>query len=237
VATVTGLTKEAMQMFVDAQIVSGSVDSDGHLELQTRDGNTIDAGLVAGQQGPQGPPGPPGDSGGAPSGAIMMFGASLPPTGWLVCDGSAVSRTTYSMLFSVIGTIYGSGDGATTFNLPNFAARTPRMDNSNLALKGGTAPTSHVHTIDGGTAPAVAHVSFVTGPHPQIHMERIAVANYNSNFDVDDTASGSNLQVTSATSSHGNGAKVSGTTSANTVSSTSTDLLPPFLNVNFIIKI
>lgn len=41
------------------------------------------------------------------------------PAGWLVCDGSAVSRTTYKALFDVIGTTYGVGDGTTTFNLPN----------------------------------------------------------------------------------------------------------------------
>jgi microcystin-dependent protein len=166
----------------------------------------------------------------------MMFAAVIPPTGWLVCDGSAVNRTTYASLFAAISTVYGAGNGTTTFNLPDFRARTPRMDNPNIALAGGTAPAAHDHVIDGGATDAVAHVSFVTGPHPQIHMERISTASYNSNFDVDDTGSGSSLAVTANTSAHTNGAKVSGTTADNTVSPTATDLLNPFLNISFIIK-
>lgn len=54
----------------------------------------------------------------APPGAVMYFSARTPPTGWLVCNGQAVSRVTYADLFKVIGTLYGPGDGKTTFNLP-----------------------------------------------------------------------------------------------------------------------
>lgn len=54
---------------------------------------------------------------GIPVGAIMAFHDV--PAGWLQCNGAAVSRTTYAALFAVIGTKYGSGDGSTTFNLPN----------------------------------------------------------------------------------------------------------------------
>lgn len=52
-------------------------------------------------------------------GAVIAFAGSTSPAGWLLCDGSAVSRTDYAALFAVIGTTYGSGDGSTTFNLPN----------------------------------------------------------------------------------------------------------------------
>ena len=52
-------------------------------------------------------------------GAVVAFAGSTTPQGWLLCDGSTVSRTTYAKLFSVIGTTYGAGNGATTFNLPN----------------------------------------------------------------------------------------------------------------------
>lgn len=55
-----------------------------------------------------------------PIGVIMDYGGSSAPNGWLICDGSAVSRTTYSDLFSVIGESFGAGDGSTTFNLPQF---------------------------------------------------------------------------------------------------------------------
>lgn len=54
-----------------------------------------------------------------PSGMIMQYAASTPPAGWLECNGSAVSRTTYSVLFGIISTTFGIGDGTTTFNLPD----------------------------------------------------------------------------------------------------------------------
>lgn len=61
-----------------------------------------------------------------PSGVIEMYGGSSAPTGWLLCDGSAVSRTTYANLYAVIGTTFGVGDGSTTFNLPDFQGAFPR---------------------------------------------------------------------------------------------------------------
>jgi microcystin-dependent protein len=54
-----------------------------------------------------------------PTGTVFTYAGSSAPTGWLLCDGSAVSRTTYAALFSLISTSYGSGDGSTTFNVPN----------------------------------------------------------------------------------------------------------------------
>lgn len=54
-----------------------------------------------------------------PTGALMHWPKSTPPTGWLVRDGSAISRTTYAALFAVIGTDFGNGDGVNTFNLPD----------------------------------------------------------------------------------------------------------------------
>lgn len=56
---------------------------------------------------------------GVPAGIIAYFPAELIPAGWLECDGRAISRETYSVLFAVIGTIYGPGDSATTFNIPD----------------------------------------------------------------------------------------------------------------------
>ena len=58
-----------------------------------------------------------------PAGSIISFAGAAAPTGYLLCDGSAVSRTTESDLFGVIGTTYGAGDGSTTFNLPDLSAR------------------------------------------------------------------------------------------------------------------
>ena len=60
-----------------------------------------------------------------PTGTIQLFGGLSVPTGYLFCDGTAISRTTYSDLFSVIATNYGSGDGSSTFTLPNLQAKFP----------------------------------------------------------------------------------------------------------------
>jgi microcystin-dependent protein len=58
-----------------------------------------------------------------PVGMFAFFGGSAPPSGWLVRDGSEVGRTTYADLFAVIGTLWGPGNGTTTFNLPNAKGR------------------------------------------------------------------------------------------------------------------
>lgn len=58
-----------------------------------------------------------------PSGAVLSYAGSTAPAGFLRCDGSAVSRTTYADLFAAIGTAHGTGDGSTTFNLPDYRGR------------------------------------------------------------------------------------------------------------------
>ena len=82
-----------------------------------------------------------------PTGAVQTYAAAAAPTGWLICDGSAVSRTTYADLFGVISATYGNGDGSTTFNLPDlrgrvvagYAASGGHTDVSTLALTEGVA--------------------------------------------------------------------------------------------------
>lgn len=58
-----------------------------------------------------------------PKGSVIQFAGSTAPSGWLLCDGTAVSRTTYADLFAIIGTTYGAGNGSSTFNLPNLKGR------------------------------------------------------------------------------------------------------------------
>lgn len=58
-----------------------------------------------------------------PAGIVMPFAGSVAPQGYLLCDGSAVSRDTYATLYDVIGTTYGIGDGSTTFNVPDISGR------------------------------------------------------------------------------------------------------------------
>ena len=60
-----------------------------------------------------------------PAGGIMVYAGASTPTGWLDCDGQAISRITYAGLFSAIGTAYGGGDGSTTFNVPDLRGRFP----------------------------------------------------------------------------------------------------------------
>lgn len=72
-----------------------------------------------------------------PEGTIITFGGTSAPTGYLACDGSAVSRTTFATLFTAIGTTWGSGDGASTFNVPDlrgaFLRGTGSHGTSNMA--------------------------------------------------------------------------------------------------------
>ena len=98
--------------------------------------------------------------GSLPIGAQVPFGSNTIPEGWLLCDGRAVSRTTYKELFAVIGTTYGSGNGKTTFNLPDKRGRVSVGRNSSdtsfsvLGKKGGAKTVqlkiehmpSHTHT-------------------------------------------------------------------------------------------
>jgi microcystin-dependent protein len=71
-----------------------------------------------------------------PSGTIVAFGNTTPPAGWLTCNDQAVSRTTYARLFAVIGTTYGTGDGSSTFNVPDLRDRAPLGFGTNMSTLG-----------------------------------------------------------------------------------------------------
>ena len=93
-----------------------------------------------------------GGGGSLPAGTILPFAGSTTPSGYLFCDGSAVSRTTYSVLFAAIGTSFGVGDGSTTFNLPDMRDRLPigyhasGPGNTNT-LNGSGGSFNHTHTV------------------------------------------------------------------------------------------
>jgi len=81
-----------------------------------------------------------------PVGIIIPFAGGTTPSGWLLCFGQAVSRSTYSALFGVIGEQYGAGDGTTTFNVPDLRGRTAAgRDNM-----GGTAASRLTQGVLGG---------------------------------------------------------------------------------------
>lgn len=90
-------------------------------------------------------------------GEVRQFAGSTAPSKWLICDGSAVSRTDYADLFAVIGTTYGTGDGSTTFNLPNFGGRTAIGANTTYAL--GASGGEATHTLTYNEMPAHQHGS------------------------------------------------------------------------------
>lgn len=81
------------------------------------------------------------------AGMISMFGGQTAPQGFLMCDGSPVSRVTYAALFAVIGTTYGAGDGSTTFLLPDFTASFPRGNTPSTG--GGNDNHSHPLSANG----------------------------------------------------------------------------------------
>jgi microcystin-dependent protein len=91
-----------------------------------------------------------------PAGAILGYGNTTAPSGWLACDGTAVSRTTYAALFAAISTGYGVGDGSTTFNVPDFRGRVisglgthvdvNALANNEAAALADRSP-SHHHTL------------------------------------------------------------------------------------------
>lgn len=73
------------------------------------------------------------------TGCVAAFAMNSPPTGWLKCNGAAVSRTTYAALFAAIGTTFGSGNGSTTFNLPDLRGEFVRGWADNRAVDTGRA--------------------------------------------------------------------------------------------------
>lgn len=90
-----------------------------------------------------------------PAGSIIAWSGSSAPSGWVLCDGTAISRTTYAALFAIAGTAYGIGDGATTFNVPDLQDRLPLGKGTNNGTLGtqtsSMSASSTITTASGGS--------------------------------------------------------------------------------------
>lgn len=198
-----------------------------------------------------------------PTSTILPYAGATAPTGYLLCSGAAISRITYATLFGVIGTTYGSGDGSTTFNIPDLQAYFPvgfKSGDANFGTLGGSGGSktftlattnlpAHNHSVtDPGhthTISQTAHSHTITDPG---HTH--TVPNYNSNGSTNIRSGGTNqAQVADATNSANTGVTVNttsitisnnsattGITTDNTGSDTAVTHLQPYLTINYIIK-
>ena len=89
-----------------------------------------------------------------PIGAILAYSGASAPTGWVLCDGAAISRTTYATLFANIGTNFGAGDGSTTFNVPDLRGRV-LVGKDDMGGVAASRVTSGSEGLDGASLAAV----------------------------------------------------------------------------------
>lgn len=157
---------------------------------------------------------PGGDT--LPIGGIIAFDSDTIPNGWLLCDGRAVSRTKYAELFKAIGTKHGSGDGSTTFNLPNPKGRTLVGKNSSdtdfneLGKTGG----EKTHTITVDEMPSLTYDIQTADPNGSTPNGEYL--GYGSNSDIKSRTYTSKITTNAGNQPHNN--------------------LQPYLVTNFIIK-
>ena len=184
-----------------------------------------------------------------PAGVMHQYAGASAPAGYLLCDGSTVSRTIYASLFAVLSTTYGAGDGSTTFHLPDLRGRVPMgagtgtgLNASGTGAPSGTAQTARTRGQWGGEethlnlaaesgVPAHNHTATDSG-----HTHTYAVADWTTAG-----AAGGAVGVFSAakyyTGNTGTSAAnitVANSTAANASSRHST--VPPFVVTNYIIK-
>lgn len=120
-----------------------------------------------------------------PTGVILPYGGTTAPSGYLLCDGTAVSRETYGALFAAIGTAYGSGNGTSTFNVPDyrqayFFCQAASGTGSTLGATIGTIDhvhtgPSHTHSVSGSTASESSHTHSFSGTTSQGDTSDVAV--------------------------------------------------------------
>jgi len=179
---------------------------------------------------------------------ISVYAGATSPTGYLMCNGSAVSRAIYAELFNVIGTTYGVGDGSTTFNVPNLTGRVPvglqasEPSFASLGTTGGeiehtlTIPEMPSHDHTGTTDSAGIHNHSITDPghlHSGVPNQASTALNGASN----NTGNGGNTSTAvTGISINNDGAHVHTFTTNNTGGDQPHNNLQPYITLNYIIK-
>tara|TARA_R100001509_G_scaffold152924_1_gene113518 strand:- start:894 stop:1472 length:579 start_codon:yes stop_codon:yes gene_type:complete len=171
---------------------------------------------------------------GVSTGSVIPWGATSIPSGFLECDGSAVSRSTYATLFGVIGTTYGTGDGSSTFNLPNIADNVVvgKSPSKNIASTGGAntvASSGNVGGNSGNTTLSTSQLPSHSHPATGRAANHQAHAQNNSGGSPRYPNSNSNSGNSGGSGAHSHG--LSGTFTGN-----ATSVLQPYLTVIYIIK-
>ena len=165
---------------------------------------------------------------GIPTGTIIPWSDSSVPTGFLECNGAAVSRSTYSALFAIVGTTYGAGDGASTFNLPDL------QDNVAVGKSGTKALAST------GGANTVASTGNVGGSTANATLSTAQLASHSHSGGGGNGVTGMATEVTIArnvpsTGNAGSGGGHSHNMSAN-FTGDATSVIQPYLTIIYIIK-
>jgi microcystin-dependent protein len=190
-----------------------------------------------------------------PTGAIQMWSTATAPIGYVLCNGVAISRTTFSHLFSVIGTTFGAGDGSTTFNTPNYTNRMPY--GAAIGTTGGSDTTalstanipSHTHGFSGTTGAMNSnnvHSHNVNDPgHDHTFTLPFGPVNTSysgggqglfggGNYGYRTDGTRTNISIAGVDINHTHG--YSGTTDNGTGTGTAFSTISPYLGINFIIK-
>jgi microcystin-dependent protein len=168
-----------------------------------------------------------------PAGITFPFAGATAPSGWLLCDGSAVSRTTYAQLFATIGTTFGVGDGATTFNVPDVRGRAPIGAGQGSGLTNRTlGGTTGAETVALAAAEMPVHNHGVTDPgHFHAVSQQTTTEPGGPGFTFFPLADANGTNNTRATDS-----KVTNITIQNAGSGSAHNNMPPSVVLNYIIK-